>query len=98
MDSAYDAPQIRSYSAELGHVPIIDTNPRRGDEERDGSCASGAFQESQHSRASQLEFEGQLWWPVRAGSRGCQGDDAFDVRADSDNGNAALPTPGMRER
>ena len=31
MDSAYDAPQIRSYSAELGHVPIIDTNPRRGE-------------------------------------------------------------------
>jgi transposase len=31
MDSAYDAPQIRSYSAGLGHVPIIDTNPRRGE-------------------------------------------------------------------
>ncbi|MDO8721547.1 MAG: transposase [Syntrophales bacterium] len=31
MDKAYDAPQIRSYSAELGHVPIIDTNPRRGE-------------------------------------------------------------------
>jgi hypothetical protein len=31
MDAAYDAPQIRSYSAKLGHVPIIDTNPRRGE-------------------------------------------------------------------
>ncbi|MFZ4440973.1 MAG: transposase [Syntrophales bacterium] len=31
MDSAYDAPQIRSYSAGLGHVAIIDTNPRRGE-------------------------------------------------------------------
>jgi hypothetical protein len=31
MDAAYDAPQIRSYSARLGHVPIIDTNPRRGE-------------------------------------------------------------------
>lgn len=30
MDAAYDAPQIRSYSVGLGHVPIIDTNPRRG--------------------------------------------------------------------
>ena len=28
---AYDAPQIRYYSAELGHVPIIDTKPRRGE-------------------------------------------------------------------
>ncbi len=29
MDSAYDAPEIRAYSESLGHVPIIDTNPRR---------------------------------------------------------------------
>ncbi len=31
MDAAYDAPQIRSFSARLGHVAIIDTNPRRGE-------------------------------------------------------------------
>jgi len=30
MDSAYDAPQIRQVSEELGHVAIIDPNPRRG--------------------------------------------------------------------
>ena len=29
MDSAYDAPEIRAYSESLGHVPIIDINPRR---------------------------------------------------------------------
>lgn len=29
MDSAYDAPIIREYSKLLGHVPIIDINPRR---------------------------------------------------------------------
>ena len=29
MDSAYDAPQIRQVSAELGHVAIIDPHPRR---------------------------------------------------------------------
>jgi len=29
MDSAYDAPIIREHSRLLGHVPIIDTNPRR---------------------------------------------------------------------
>jgi len=28
MDSAYDAPQIKAHSNSLGHVPIIDTNPR----------------------------------------------------------------------
>ena len=31
MDSAYDAPQIAQFSRELGHVPIIDHNPRRGE-------------------------------------------------------------------
>ena len=30
MDSAYDAKQIEEYSASLGHIPIIDCNPRRG--------------------------------------------------------------------
>ena len=29
MDSAYDAAPIKQYSQQLGHVPIIDTNPRR---------------------------------------------------------------------
>lgn len=28
MDSAYDVPQIKSHSRSLGHVPIIDVNPR----------------------------------------------------------------------
>ena len=30
MDSAYDAPEIRAKSLSLGHVPIIEANPRRG--------------------------------------------------------------------
>ena len=29
MDAAYDAPEIREHSVSLGHVPIIDVNPRR---------------------------------------------------------------------
>ena len=31
MDSAYDAPQIHSFSKNLGHKPIIDHNRRRGE-------------------------------------------------------------------
>ena len=31
MDSAYDAPQIHAFSAQLGHVPLIDHNPRGGE-------------------------------------------------------------------
>ncbi len=29
MDAAYDAPEIREHSRGLGHIPIIDINPRR---------------------------------------------------------------------
>jgi hypothetical protein len=32
MDAAYDAPEIHAFSKRLGHVPIIDNNPRRGKE------------------------------------------------------------------
>jgi hypothetical protein len=31
MDAAYDSPQIHSFSKSLGHKPIIDHNPRRGE-------------------------------------------------------------------
>jgi hypothetical protein len=34
MDSAYDAPQIKGFSRKLGHVPIIDHNPRRNGEKK----------------------------------------------------------------
>ena len=30
MDAAYDAPQIAAFSQQLGHVPLIDPNQRRG--------------------------------------------------------------------
>jgi len=32
MDAAYDSPLIHQHSKKLGHVPIIDTNPRRNKE------------------------------------------------------------------
>jgi hypothetical protein len=35
MDSAYDSPIIRAYSESLGHVPLIDFNPRRGSDDRE---------------------------------------------------------------
>lgn len=31
MDAAYDSPQIHEFSTSLGHRPIIDSNPRRGE-------------------------------------------------------------------
>jgi len=34
MDSAYDAPEIHAFSRDLGHVPVIDHNPRRSGQKR----------------------------------------------------------------
>jgi hypothetical protein len=31
MDAAYDSPEIHAFSKSLGHMPIIDNNPRRGE-------------------------------------------------------------------
>ena len=51
MDSAYDAPEIAERSRALGHVPIIDPNPRRGGkaeaeaEARARRCAGHALAE-----------------------------------------------------
>jgi len=46
MDSAYDAESIRAYSAQLGHVAIIDFNRRSGGEPRSFSpCQAQRFKE-----------------------------------------------------
>ena len=31
MDAAYDSPAIHQFSRELGHIPVIDHNKRRGE-------------------------------------------------------------------
>jgi transposase len=46
MDSAYDAREIRDYSAALGHVALIDFNRRRGDDARAFTpCQAERFKE-----------------------------------------------------
>jgi hypothetical protein len=45
MDAAYDAPQIHEYSAKLGHVPIIDNNPRCGEKKHMDPATKARFAE-----------------------------------------------------
>jgi len=45
MDSAYDAPQIYAFSEKLGHKPIIDNNPRRGEKIHMDPAAKTRFAE-----------------------------------------------------
>lgn len=46
MDSAYDSPEIRQHSHTLGHKPIIEVNPRRGD----------AFKKEHHAEEERLRL------------------------------------------
>jgi IS5 family transposase len=45
MDAAYDAEPIREYSRSLGHVPIIDRNPRRGEKMEMDAATKERYQE-----------------------------------------------------
>ena len=42
MDSAYDAPEIRAHSESLGHVAIIDANPRSASRQLERKTAARA--------------------------------------------------------
>jgi len=50
MDSAYDAEPIHEYSRNLGHVPIIDANPRR-------DTAAKAEKQAEEKRRQSLGYE-----------------------------------------
>ncbi len=50
MDSAYDAPEIKAHSSSLGHVPIIDSNPRSKDKKR------ALKEEAKRQRAANYEL------------------------------------------
>jgi hypothetical protein len=68
MDSAYDAPQIRAFSRQLGHVPIIDPNPRRGEKVPWDPAQAQRFKErSAAERVNSLlkERYGGRWVRVR---------------------------------
>ena len=45
MDAAYDAEAIREYSRARGHVPLIDSNPRRGEKVEMDSVAKERYKE-----------------------------------------------------
>jgi len=56
MDSAYDAPEIAQKSRALGHVPIIDPNPRRGGK-ADAEAEARAMQNVGHALAEDIRFK-----------------------------------------
>lgn len=75
MDSAYDAPQIHAFSRGLGHVPIIDPNPRRGEKIPLAPAQAQRFKErsaAERVNSRLKERYGGRWVRVRgAGKVGC---------------------------
>lgn len=72
MDSAYDAPQIHAFSQSLGHVPIIDPNPRRGEKIPLALAQARRFKErSAAERVNSLlkERYGGRWVRVRGAAK-----------------------------
>ena len=61
MDSAYDAGEIRTYSEALGHVAIIDDNPRR-----DAARKHALLTEAQAQRASGFEYPADVRYRERS--------------------------------
>jgi len=51
MDAAYDAPQIRQHSEQLGHIPLIDINPRRNTALKEELQAEKGRQKSIHMKS-----------------------------------------------
>ena len=45
MDAAYDAPAIDAFARQLGHVPLIDPNPRRGQKREMNPASKVRFRE-----------------------------------------------------
>ena len=72
MDSAYDAPQIHAFSRSLGHVPIIDPNPRGGEKVPFAPAQAQRFKErSASERVNSLlkERYGGRWVRVRGATK-----------------------------
>jgi hypothetical protein len=72
MDSAYDAPQIHAFSGRLGHVPIIDHNPRGGEKISFAPAQAQRFRErSASERVNSLlkERYGGRWVRVRGATK-----------------------------
>ena len=57
MDAAYDAPEVRAHSESLGHVAIIDVNPRRAERKRERAVEAKARRRLGHASCEQVRFQ-----------------------------------------
>ena len=109
MDSAYDAPEIRAYSASLGHVAVIDANPRSAARKRQlaaeakaqrslgqASCEQVRYRERLNRGARQWSSQGRLWRSSGTCAWSRQGAVPPDVRHSGADGGAVGTATGLK--
>lgn len=72
MDAAYDALQIRAISKQLGHVPIIESNPRKGEKIPMESAHQQRFKErscAERVNSRLKQRYGDRWVRVRGAAK-----------------------------
>ncbi len=95
MDAAYDAPQIHGFSESLGHRPIIDNNPRRGEKIHMDPATHKRF--GQRSSVERVNaYLKDPWWTKYQGKRVCEGNDSFDVWHHCHCRDPALSSPCLK--
>jgi len=96
MDAAYDSPEIHAFSKSLGHRPIIDSNPRRGEKILMDPQQNIALRKEVVPRES-TQISRQLRRPQRQSKGRIQSNGSFDVRHCIDYSNAVVSTAVMRK-
>lgn len=90
MDAAYCSSVLREHSRSLGHVPLIDHNPRRGEKIEFSPCEAQRYKERTQAGRTNARLEGRLWWQEHPGQGARQSDVASDVRhLGADGGSAS---------
>ena len=109
MDSAYDAPEIRAHSASLGHVAVIDANPRSAARKRQlaaeakaqrslgqASCEQVRYRERSTVERVNGSSQGRLWRSSGTCARSRQGAVPPEVRHSCADGGAVGTATGLK--
>jgi hypothetical protein len=86
MDAAYDAPQIEAFCKQLGHVPIIDPNPRGGEPRELEPAAQRRFAERSSIERVNSNLKDNFGGKFVRGSGSAESDVPFNVRDRGFNG------------
>lgn len=82
-DSAHDAEEIKAYSQKLGHVPVIASNPRRGETIELEPAWEIRYRERSTVERVNSDLKDNCGGTTCQGKRTLEGSLSFDVRSDS---------------